>query len=129
MAIRKKIIPVLFVTIIVGSILAIPSTPIENKANASASPKKDPSHHSMAKHLESVHGVRMGNWSGTDIRLRVEGDYIRVTFQPDFLGRLEENALLWCEMEKPDVFMSEDRFNTFLFLFHAYLTATPARPR
>ncbi len=125
----KKFFPVIFVAVVLGMILTKPRMELDNEANAQDSPPKDPAHHSMVQHLESAHAIVMGSGEDADIQLRVEGDYIRVTFQSDFLSRLRVDALTSLEVEKPDTFMSEERFNTFLFMFHAYLTMAPVQPK
>lgn len=125
----KKFFPVIFVAVVLAMILTKPKVTLENKANAQENPPKDPNHHSMVQHLESAHAVVMGAEGDVDIRMRVEGDYIHVTFEPEFLMRLRPDALSALEIAKPDTFMSEERFNTFLFMFHAYLTMAPIAPR
>ena len=125
----KKFFPVIFVAVVLTIILTKPSIELDPEANAEDLPPKHPADHSMVQHLECAHGIVMGGGEDVDITLRLEGEYIRVTFQPDFLLRLREDALSSLEVAKPDTYMSEERFNMFLFMFHAYLTMAPVEPR
>lgn len=125
----KKIFPVVFVAVVLGIVLTKPTLEIKGEANPEDGILGDPTRHAMVQHLESAHGIFMGSTEDSDITLQVEGDQVHVVFQPEFLGRMRPDALVALEMDKPAVYMSEEKFNSFLFMFHAYLTMSPPKPR
>ncbi|MCA9412274.1 MAG: hypothetical protein KC931_13270 [Candidatus Omnitrophica bacterium] len=117
----KRLFAVYFVLVV----LAIAS--IKNRlgslqlAYSNVPPALPPTHHTMIQHLENEHGISMGTRPDSDILLRVEGDLIRVVFQPAFLSRMRGNLLSSMEMRKPDLYVPKERFNQFLYKFHSCL--------
>lgn len=114
--------------VFLGLLITRPVAPkTDAAAFADAQATVDPATHPMLAHLEQAHGVVMGSAADADIRVAARGDKVEIEFSESMVSRLRADALAVLELDRPHTTISETQYNTFLFMFHAFLTMAPAK--